>query len=37
MAKIAAYAKENDPQTTKHASHVLLDGSDDKNVWAIEE
>jgi hypothetical protein len=37
MAKIAAYAKENDPNTTKHATHISLDPKHENVVWAIEE
>ncbi|KAF2431271.1 hypothetical protein EJ08DRAFT_696657 [Tothia fuscella] len=37
LGKIADYAKNNDPETTKHATHVLQDESDETTVWAIEE
>lgn len=37
LGKIADYAKANDPNTTKHATHVSTDPSDPFTVVAIEE
>lgn len=37
MDKIAKYAKEHDPETTKHATHLSQDLNDANTVWAIEE
>ncbi|KIW05299.1 uncharacterized protein PV09_03824 [Verruconis gallopava] len=37
LGKIAEYAKEHDPETTKHATHVSVDPSDPLTVVAIEE
>lgn len=37
LGKIADYAQIHDPETTKHATHIPQDLSDDVTVWAIEE
>ena len=37
LAKIADYAKANDPETTKHATHVTTDSNNPFTVVAIEE
>jgi hypothetical protein len=37
MSKIAAYAKANDPKTTKHATHISLNPEHENVVWVIEE
>jgi quinol monooxygenase YgiN len=37
LAKIADYARANDPNTTKHATHLSTDPADPFTVVAIEE
>jgi hypothetical protein len=37
LGKIAEFAKIHDPETTKHATHISQDPSDETTVWAIEE